>query len=374
MKLETMIKGRRTAMRENHIFTNVDDIQNYLGLSMKEKKTLEQVAEKYPMAVPSYYLSLIDPSDPKDPIRKMSIPDEGELDISGEWDTSGESDNTVALGLQHKYPQTVLILSTNHCAMYCRHCFRKRMVGATEYEINKNFLDTVQYIKNHPEVNNILITGGDALMLSYDMLERYLEAFTAMEQLDFIRIGSRIPVVFPQRVLDDEKLQMLFRKYAAKKQIFIITQFNHPREVTKDAVACARVFREMGIVIRNQTVLLKGVNDDSNILGALMQKLTRAGILPYYVFQCRPVRGVKTRFQVPLLRGVRIVEDAKAMQNGQGKAFRYCMSTPKGKVEILGQLSDGKMLFKFHQSKETVNNGRIFALRLEEEQCWIEPE
>ncbi|MEE0435432.1 MAG: KamA family radical SAM protein [Peptococcaceae bacterium] len=343
-------------MSENNIFTNVDDICNYLGLSTEETVTLAQVAEKYPMAVPDYYLSLIDPSDPKDPIRKMCIPDEGELDVSGERDTSGESDNTVALGLQHKYPQTVLILSTNHCAMYCRHCFRKRMVGATEDEINKNFQDTVRYIKNHPEVNNVLITGGDALMLSHEMLERYLDAFTSMEQLDFIRVGSRIPVVFPQRVLEDESLQTLFRKYAAKKQIFLITQFNHPHEITEEASACVRVFREMGIVVRNQTVLLRGVNDDPYVLGTLLQKLTSIGILPYYVFQCRPVRGVKTRFQVPLARGVQIVEAAKSI---------------KGKVEILGQLADGRMLFKFHQSKDPMDYGRIFSIALEEDQCWI---
>lgn len=358
-------------MSENNIFTNVDDICNYLGLSTEETVTLAQVAEKYPMAVPDYYLSLIDPSDPKDPIRKMCIPDEGELDVSGERDTSGESDNTVALGLQHKYSQTVLILSTNHCAMYCRHCFRKRMVGATEDEINKNFQDTVRYIKNHPEVNNVLITDGDALMLSHEMLECYLDAFTSMEQLDFIKVGSRIPVVFPQRVLEDESLQTLFRKYAVKKQIFLITQFNHPHEITEEASACVRVFREMGIVVRNQTVLLRGVNDDPYVLGTLLQKLTSIGILPYYVFQCRPVRGVKTRFQVPLARGVQIVEAAKSMQNGQGKAFRYCMSTPKGKVEILGQLADGRMLFKFHQSKDPMDNGRIFSIALEEDQCWI---
>ena len=359
-------------MEQNKIYTSVSEIGGRLGLSRQEADKLSSIVETYPLAVPEYYFSLIDPKDPDDPIRKMCIPSGEEMDGAGERDTSGESDNTVAIGLQHKYPQTVLILSTNHCAMYCRHCFRKRMVGATEEEINKNFLDTVRYIKAHPDVNNVLITGGDALMLSREMLARYLEAFTAMDQLDFVRLGSRIPVVFPQRVLEDEALQALLKKYAAKKQIFLITQFNHPREVTEEAAQCVRVFREMGIVVRNQTVLLKGVNDDPAILGELMKRLTRIGVLPYYVFQCRPVRGVKNRFQVPLVEGAWIVDEAKAMQNGQGKAFRYCMSTPKGKVEILGQLDDGRMLFKFHQAKDPANNARIFAMDLAEDQCWID--
>ena len=360
-------------MEQNKIYTTVGDIEEVLGLSQQEAARLEAIVETYPMAVPDYYLSLIDPNDPDDPIRRMCIPSDAEMDGGGETDTSGEADNTVALGLQHKYPQTVLILSTNHCAMYCRHCFRKRMVGATEEEINNNFLATVDYIKAHPEVNNVLITGGDALLLSHEMMARYLEAFTGMEQLQFVRIGSRLPVVFPEKVIDDKELQALFGKYAKKKQIFLITQFNHPREVTPQAAECVRIFREMGIIVRNQTVLLKGVNDDPQVLGTLLQKLTAIGVLPYYVFQCRPVRGVKARFQVPLVDGARIVDAAKAMQNGQGKAFRYCMSTPKGKVEILGQLDDGRMLFKFHQAKDAANNARIFARSLEDGQCWIEP-
>lgn len=355
------------------ILTTVDEIQGRLGMTQEEAAKLSAIVETYPMAVPEYYLSLIDENDPNDPIRRMCIPSEDEMDGDGVYDTSGESDNTVAIGLQHKYPQTVLILSTNHCAMYCRHCFRKRMVGATEDEINNNFLATVDYIKAHPEVNNVLITGGDALLLSHEMMARYLEAFTGMEQLQFVRIGSRLPVVFPQKVIDDKELQAIFGKYVKKKQIFLITQFNHPCEVTPQAAECVRIFREMGIIVRNQTVLLKGVNDDPQVLGTLLQKLTAIGVLPYYVFQCRPVRGVKARFQVSLVDGARIVDAAKAMQNGQGKAFRYCMSTPKGKLEILGQLDDGQMLFKFHQAKDAENHGRIFARALEAGECWIEP-
>ena len=323
------------------------------------------------MAVPSYYLSLIDPRDPDDPIRKMAIPSVRESDWDGALDTSGEADNTVEVGLQHKYSQTALILSTNHCAMYCRHCFRKRLVGMSDEEISKNFDSAVRYISQHTEISNVLISGGDSFMLSDTMIEKYLAAFTAMDHLDLIRFGTRIPVVLPDRVLKDQRLQEILRTYAPKKQIYIVTQFNHPREITAKAAEVIRIFRKMGFVVKNQTVLLKGVNDDPAVLGELLQKLTRVGIVPYYIFQCRPVRGVKNQFQVPLEKGVRIVDEAKNLQSGQGKCIRYCMSTPRGKIEVLGQLPDGKMLFKFNQAKNSDDAAKIMVLDLEPGQCWL---
>lgn len=294
------------------------------------------------------------------------------MDAGGETDTSGESSNTVALGLQHKYRETVLILSTNRCAMYCRHCFRKRTVGASESEVNRNFLETVRYISEHEEVSNVLISGGDSLMMSNRMIERYLNAFTDMEHLDFIRFGTRIPVVMPDRVRNDPELQEIFGKSSKKKQIYIVTQFNHPREVTEEALDCIRIFQKLGIIIRNQSVLLKGVNDSPELLGELFRKLTAIGVIPYYVFQCRPVRGVKNQFQVPIEKGAWIIDQAKSMQNGPGKCFRYCMSLPQGKVEILGEQDDRKMLFKFHQAKDNKNSGRIFAMELQPDQCWLD--
>ena len=359
-------------MKGSGIYTKVSEIKDALGLTEQDAQRMEEVIRKYPMSVTDYYLSLIDPSDPKDPIRKMCIPSLEESSESGVFDTSGEADNTVALGLQHKYPATALILSTNQCAMYCRHCFRKRMVGVTEEEVSKNFLFTVDYIGKHKEISNVLISGGDSLMMSDHMIEQYLQAFTQMEHLDLIRFGSRIPVVWPDRVIRDQHLQDIFKQYADKKQIYLVTQFNHPRELTDKAKECLSIFRKMGIILRNQTVLLKGVNDDPQVLGTLLKELTAAGILPYYVFQCRPVKGVKDQFQVPLERGAEIVEGAKRMQNGQGKGFRYCMSLPRGKVEILGKISPDEMLFKFHQAKNPADNGRIFTEKLEKGQCWLE--
>lgn len=208
-------------------------------------------------------------------------------------------------------------------------------------------------------------------MMPDKMIRRYLEELTSMEHLDLIRFGTRVPVVFPDRILQDKELQDMFREYADKKQLYIVTQFNHPRELTPKAREVIRLFLKMGIVVKNQTVLLKGVNDDPEVLGLLLRKLTAAGIVPYYIFQCRPVRGVKNQFQVPLEKGVRIVDEAKNLQSGQGKCIRYCMSTPRGKIEVLGQLPDGKMLFKFNQAKNSDDAAKIMVLDLEPGQCWL---
>lgn len=359
-------------MERKKLYTCADELQDKLKLSKEETAQLNKILEKYPLSVPDYYLSLIDPSDPNDPIRKMCIPCVKELDNEGVWDTSGESDNTVVLGVQHKYPATALILSTNQCAMYCRHCFRKRMVGATEAEINKSLFDAIDYISKHSEVSNILISGGDALMLPNQTIRRYLQVFTSLKHLDFIRFGTRIPVVMPDRVIKDAELQAILSQYSARKQLILVTQYNHPKEITAESAECIRIFREMGIIVRNQTVLLRGVNDSPKTLGTLLRDLTAIGVMPYYVFQCRPVKGVKNQFQVPLEEGCRIVDEAKEMQNGQGKCFRYCMSLPQGKVEVLGSHPDGSMLFKFHQAKDAKNRSRIFSLRLEPGQSWID--
>ena len=351
--------------------TDIAQLQTQLGLSASETAELQALCAHFPMSVPRYYLQLIDWSDPLDPIRRMCIPTIFETDQSGAFDTSGEASNTVYEGVQHKYRESALILSTSRCAMYCRHCFRKRLVGMSEEEIAHHFFKVISYIQEHPEISNVILSGGDALMLPTKTLTRYLIAFAGMEHLDLVRIATRMPVVFPARITEDSALQDMLRTYGRKKQIYLITQFNHPRELTEEAKAALRILLECGVVIRNQTVLLKGVNDDPAVLGTLLRKLTACGALPYYVFQCRPVIGVKSAFQVPLSRGYDIVEQAKAMQNGQGKCMKYCMSHPRGKIEIAGKLDDGAMIFKFHQAKHDGDAGRLFIRTLAEADAWL---
>lgn len=342
------------------------------GFTEEDTERLETLVRQYPVCINPYYLSLIDKSDPDDPIRRMSVPDVHEFNPGGSMDTSGEADNTIIRGMQHKYKQTVLILSTNQCAMYCRHCFRKRLVGLSEEEIASHLPEMVRYVREHPQINNVLISGGDSFLNSNQKIRQYLDAFCEISHIDFIRFGTRIPVVLPQRIYEDGDLLKLLRESRQKKQIFIVTQFNHPREITKESVRSVRALRESGCVIRNQTVLLKGVNDDPAVLADLQNRLTAHGVNPYYIFQCRPVSGVKNQFQVPFLSGIRIVEEAKARMNGPAKSVRYMMSHPSGKIEILGPLGENNFLFRYHQFKDEKDASRMFSVSIDESHTWLD--
>ena len=343
-----------------------------LGWTEEETARRAEVIKRFPMMITPYYLSLVNPADPADPIARMCVPTLDEFGPGGSFDTSGEASNTKLEGLQHKYAQTALLLSTNQCAMYCRHCFRKRMVGLTGDELNRRVDEAVAYVRNHREITNILISGGDAFMNPNHIITRYLSELTAIEHLDFIRFGSRVPVTLPERIYGDQEFLDTFAKYAQRKALYLVTQFNHPREITPQAVKAIRAMIERGVQVRNQTVLLRGVNDSGETLGQLLSGLTRVGVVPYYVFQCRPVTGVKERFQVPIQEGIRIVDAAKARQNGFGKAIRYAMSHPKGKIEILCCLPSGETVFKFHQSKDDADLARVFTRTLAPSHTWLD--
>ena len=351
--------------------TEASELKELMHLSDEEVKKMEQILDMFPMTITKYYLSLINWDDPEDPVRKMCIPRIEEFDMTGTFDTSGEAENTVVPGLQHKYGQTVLMLSTNRCAMYCRHCFRKRLVGISEDETAGNFDEMADYIKAHEEINNILVSGGDAFLNNNNIIRHYLEVLSEIDHLDLIRFGTRTPVVLPSRIYDDPELLNILETYNKKKQIYVVTQYNHPNELTEESRKAIDALMTRGIVVKNQTVLLRGINDSSQVMGELLRKLTQWGIVPYYIFQCRPVSGVGTQFQVPLKEGYRIVDGAKQMQNGQGKCVRYAMSHVTGKIEILGEL-DGKMLFKYHQAKYPKDSCRIFTQEVGDDQAWLE--
>ena len=351
-------------------YTTMKDLRPFIGFEPEKEAALERLLCEYPMRIPDYYLKLIDFSDPDDPIRRMCIPSLFETDRDGSFDTSGEQSNTKLPGMQHKYRETVMILSTNQCAMYCRHCFRKRLVGLGSEEVAEHLGEIADYVRNDPEISNVLISGGDSLMNPTFLIRRYLELFTAIDHIDFIRFGSRIPVVLPERITGDPELLSVFAAYASKKHICVVCQFNHPRELTPEAVKSLDELRMRGVTLRNQTVLLRGVNDDPEVMAELLHRLTAAGVAPYYIFQCRPVTGVKNQFQVSLADGVRIVESAKALQNGFGKSLKYCMSHVTGKIELLGELN-GELVMKYHEAKNRADLGRTFSVKLEPGQSWL---
>jgi KamA family protein len=351
--------------------SSLTQLEQQAGLSLRLRRKLERVVKIHPMRVSPYYLSLIDWNDPSDPIRKMALPSLEELNLEGFYDTSGEAENTQMPGLQHKYSETALILATNRCAVYCRHCFRKRLVGLSNEEILKRFQDAARYIAEHKEINNVLISGGDPLVLKYEIIEKFLRVLGRIRHLRLVRIGSRVPVTLPAR-LEDQQLLAVFKRHSkSDKRLHVVTQFNHPREITPQSTKAVGNLLEAGVVVSNQTVLLRGVNDDPDTLAELMNGLVSIGVAPYYVFQCRPVKRVKHYFQVPVCEGVRIVEKAKASCNGLSKRFKYVMSHVSGKIEVLGIL-DGEIYFKYHEAKDRENLGVLFKRRVDEDAGWLD--
>jgi len=355
---------------KNSICT-IEQLKDFTDLSPKEEKKLKQITQRHPMRVTAYYMSLIDWDDPYDPIKKMAIPSVQEFSIQGSYDTSGEAENTKLSGLQHKYQETALILATNKCATYCRHCFRKRLVGLQTKEIIERFEDAAEYIKQHAHINNVLVTGGDPLVLENEVIEKLLSILSDLPQIKFIRFGSRAPVTFPSRFKDDDLLRILSRYSRPDRRIYVVTQFNHPKEITKQSIKAVDNLIKSGVIVNNQSVLLKGVNDNPITIVNLQNRLVSIGVNPYYIFQCRPVKRVKQHFQVPLCRGIEIIEKAKEHCNGHSKRFRYIMSHRTGKIEILG-IFDNEMYFKYHQAKNRKKLGKIFKRPVNERAGWLD--
>jgi len=343
------------------------------GLITKEQiGKYQEVIDKFPLSIPQYYSNLIKEKSESDPIYKMCVCSVAEDNVTGSFDTSGECENTVLEGIQHKYGNTVLILSTNVCAMYCRHCFRKRMVGQSEDEVLEFVDKAVNYISAHPEVDNILITGGDAFMNSNKVIEKYLSKMTAISHLKFIRFGTRVPVVFPQRILNDPELISILEKYSKIKPIYVVTQFNHPNEITTQSKSVSKLLMKLGIPMLNQTVLLAGVNDNQETLVELFNLLVQNSITPYYLFQCRPVKGVKGNFAIPLLNAVELVDRTRANLSGVAKRFKFIMSHYVGKIEIIGKLNYNQLLLKQHQTKDKERVNKIYLVSVGQNDTWLD--
>lgn len=360
---------------KNELKNNVSSIKQLkkeVGLSPKEEKQLKHITDIHPMRITRYYLSLIDKNKPDDPVRKMIIPSTNELNLAGSYDTSGEKNNTKMPGLQHMYPQTALILATNRCPAYCRYCFRKRLIGLANDEILQRLQAAARYIKENIQINNVLISGGDPFILPTKIIAGLLKKLTSIKHLDFIRLGTRTPVTFPARILEDRELLSLFKNQSKKeKRIYITTQFNHPREITKKSINAIACLIRSNLTINNQTVLLKGVNDCPQTLAGLQKQLVSIGVNPYYVFQCRPVKRIKNNFQVPLQKGYQIVEEAKEKLDGLSKRFRYVMSHQTGKIEIIS-LSGSRIYFKYHQAKNSKNLGKFFHKKINQKAGWLD--
>ncbi len=270
-----------------------------------------EVLRDFRMGIPPYYMALIDPDDLDDPILKQAVPLQGEYEFRdvGEEDPLGEEQFSPVPGITHRYPDRVLMVISNSCAIYCRYCTRKRIMyedAVPDVEIDR----MVDYIARTPQVRDVIVSGGDPLTYGTKKLESILSKLRAVPHLEIIRIGSRVPVSLPQRV-DDELVDMLQRYHP----LWINVHFNHPRELTPEAAAACDKLSRAGIPLNNQSVLLKGINDDVATMRALVTGLMKMRVRPYYLYQCDPVRGAE-HFRTSIAKGLEIIEGLRGHVSG----------------------------------------------------------
>jgi lysine 2,3-aminomutase len=290
-----------------------EELSKYFTFSDEEAEGIKKALAKFRMAITPYYLSLIDPDDPYDPIRRQCIPQGAECNIAPADlnDPLHEDEDSPAPGLTHRYPDRVLFLITDMCSMYCRHCTRRRFAGQKDDESPQDRIEKcLEYIERTPEVRDVLLSGGDALMVSDKKLEYIISRLRAIPHVEIVRIGSRTPVVCPQRITDD--LCNMLKKY---HPVWLNTHFNHPNEMTPEAQAAVAKLADAGIPLGNQTVLLRGVNDCVHVMKKLMHELVRNRVRPYYIYQCDLSMGLE-HFRTPVSKGIEIIENLRGHTSG----------------------------------------------------------
>jgi len=312
--------------------TTLEELSKYIELTEEEIEFFDAVAEEYPFAVTPYYLSLIkDPKDKKDPIRLQIVPSPLEIDEKAQENShpNALNEETFIKGLTHRYEDRVLISVTSYCGVYCRHCMRKRIFKEGTHATPKELLDVYfDYIKSHKNVKDVLISGGDPLTLDNERLKYILDNLSSIEHLEVIRIGSRVPVTLPQRLYDEELLDIL-SKY---DKLWINTHFNHPNEITEDAKVAIRNLLKAGVPVNNQAVLLKDVNDDKETMLELMRKLLTIKVKPQYLFHCDPITGT-IHFRTSIEKGLEIMDYMRGRLSGFGIPT-YAIDLPSGKGKV----------------------------------------
>lgn len=296
----------------------LEDLKKYIELTPEEEEGVKACLGTLRMAITPYYLSLIDPNDPHDPVRKQAIPTAKELHQSCAdlLDPLHEDSDSPVPGLTHRYPDRVLLLTTDQCSMYCRHCTRRRFAGQHDTSVPVEQIDKcIEYIRNTPTVRDVLLSGGDVLMLSDDMLEYIISRLREIDHVEIVRLGSRTPVVCPQRITPE--LCAMLKKY---HPIWLNTHFNHPQEITAEAQKACAMLADAGVPLGNQSVLLAGVNDCVFTMKKLVNQLVEMRVRPYYIYQCDLSMGLE-HFRTPVSKGIEIIEALRGHTSG------YCVPT-----------------------------------------------
>ncbi|HEY8486271.1 MAG TPA: KamA family radical SAM protein [Limnochordales bacterium] len=314
-----------------HRVKNARDLARYVNVTPEMEQDIGSCSEEFRFAVTPYYLSLIDWSDPNDPIRLQAIPRAEELeDPVGAWDPLQEESHSPVKGIVHTYPDRVVFLVTADCAIYCRHCTRKRFVGKGGKLSAQDVERAIDYIRRTPAIRDVLLSGGDPLVASDEWLESLISRLRAIDHVEIIRIGTRMPVTMPQRITPE--LCAMLAKY---HPIWVNTHFNHPRELTAEAAAAVDRLLRAGIPVGNQTVLLKGVNDDPRVMRELVHGLLKMRVRPYYLYQCDLLRGT-AHFRTPIEKGLEIIEALQGWTTGFA-CPTFVVDTPIGKIPLMPQ-------------------------------------
>ena len=290
-----------------------DKLKKIVDLLPSEEEIFNKTDFSFRVAITPYYLSLIDDKNPFDPIRLQAIPrvEETHIAESDMTDPLNEDTDSPTPGLTHRYPDRVLLLITDQCAMYCRHCTRRRKAGETDAALPIDMIDkAISYIEKTPAIRDVILSGGDPLTLSDERLESIISRIYEIEHVDIIRIGSRLPVVLPQRITDG--LVNMLKKYPP---IWLNTHFNHPNELTTDAQKALSKLADNGIILGNQSVLLKNINDNTDVMKNLVHQLTKNRVRPYYIYQCDLSNGIE-HFRTPVSKGIEIIESLRGHTSG----------------------------------------------------------
>ena len=329
------------------------ELERFFPCDAAERRLLENVLTEFRLGITPYYLSLIDPGNPDDPLRRQAVPcvEEFHFGREGEMDPLAEDEFSPVPGIVHRYPDRCLLIATNSCALYCRYCTRKRTMQDGEAPLPARAFDAmIDYIARTPAIRDVIISGGDPLTWSSRRLHRLLARLRAIPHLEIIRLGSRVPVTLPQRV--DAELCSTLEQFGP---IWINVHFNHPREVTREAAAaCDRLLRS-GIPLNNQAVLLRGVNDDVEVIRSLVHALMRIKVRPYYLYNCDPVHGAH-HFRTPVAKGIEIIEALRGHTSGLAVPT-FVVDAPDGggKVPIqpdyLLSYQDGRAVMRNFQGR-----------------------
>ena len=291
----------------------VDQIAQVVNLTEKEKEDIAKVMDGFRVGITPYYASLMDPDDPRCPVRMQAVPilAETHQDAADMMDPLHEDEDSPAPGLTHRYPDRVLFLITDQCSMYCRHCTRRRLAGETDGARSREDIDAcIEYIRKTPVVRDVLLSGGDCLCVEDEILEYIISELRKIDHVEIVRLGSRTPVVMPMRITD--KLCDMLKKY---HPIWLNTHFNHSKEMTPEAAEACRKLADAGIPLGNQSVLLRGVNDCPHIMRDLVHQLVKNRVRPYYIYQCDLSLGIG-HFRTTVSKGIEIIEGLRGHTSG----------------------------------------------------------